>query len=339
VQGYRQEKTDERAKAYQVIAHKCNRIKSVIRDEPHVRLAVLRVGFAALGVHRFRDFRLSYYQRARLDDTCTVTKLRSAAAEETPEWYRRYWNVFNDLITRVNWVQAVHLLEENAAVLADAVGELLSPDRAVKKIGNHEAWVWAGSSIGVGDDEIGRNLDRLLASGTPQLTELSRLSAARRACGFSSHVFLVSSIVQDYFLEDLTSPAKIRDQLINAFGPRHDELNEELGEQIESCRNVSADVVTCAKENVSIKGGVTAASLAQAFMGFYIGKSESEIADLLAPRKRQYGKINITQESGPRMIDYAHCALSSTTPWDNIPAGAKLLPAQGSTRSPKGHRT
>jgi hypothetical protein len=339
MQRSRRDVFDERDKARRLIAHRCDRIKSVLRDEPHVRLAVLRVGFAALGLDRFRDFHLSYPHRARLDDTSIVIKLGAAIAEDSPQWYQRYWNVFDDLISCVDWQKGFRLLQQNADELVDAVAGLLSQDRAFKKLGAHEAWVWAASSLGVGDDGIGRKLDGLIASTTTQLGELSNLSKARRACSFSSHVFLVSSIVHDYFLQDLTSLNRIREQLINAFGSRRDELNAELAEQVESCRAVSADMVACANEKLSLAGGITAASLARAFMGFYVGKCDLEVVNLLAVRKRTYrsaGEEN--RRSGPRTLDYAHCALSSTTPWDNVSPGAALLRAQGSTRSPKGHR-
>lgn len=299
------------------------------KDEP-VRELILRVAFEKLGQDRFDRVLEAEKRLAK-----RLLKTRDGA---TAPLYQAYESCFWDLMN-LNWPLVLDEFRTNCFELIRAISQLVWGTEADRKLGGAEVWQWAASMFRVEGSGVDRALDdRLLCDEARVPVELSSVAQLRRRCSFGSHVTLIG-YCQRHTVTDLSSRTTVKSQLLTSF--MSPVLVEVVEQELRQCRGAAEDLRRCLQSRVRLRGDVTGEEAARRFVCF----------DLFRPRRSGLlasaaDRVNQSLEpiedsvrtAGPKMISYAgHWASPSLWDRDGAPLGGKVLRAQGSVPSPKGH--
>ena len=327
------------------LARMCQHLACDHSDEPQRRWTLLRLAFARLGPERLAQFHLRWDQEKQIRELLCQSSCAggSTAAESSiPTFFHKYVVLFDDVVN-LDWQQAIHNLAIGCTTLVDTVAQLLTKGNPDRLINGYAAYQWAACVFGMGSGGVGQQLDNRLRRGSIESAELAPLSSARMACTFGSHAILVARLLTSYFIHDLTSPASMRQQLLQCISTGFARVHEAVDDEITACQEAVACVVRCARANQMVKGGISSRDAALIFMGFHaiIFPRTHEAFVALATPRNQPAISTVRSGTGtgsPRVIDYAACQISRGSVWEHAPISAAILPAQGQTRSPKGHR-
>lgn len=318
-------------------------VKRLMREEPELRWTIIRAGLNGIGPERGWYMRLSRAQERRVHEGIIARSMNmmnrrehSGGEVSLPVTYSEYVQIFNDF-TKLDWDSAFGVLEQNCENLISVCTELLRDEEGCRIESASGSWEWIAAAFGISDGKTDEELSDLERKGAVPAC-LSRFRNAYRACIFRSHLHLLAKILRDHFVIDLSSRPRVRDQIRESFTSRAGELRKSVSNDVVDCRRIVSRLIRCANSSRLLRGGLKPSQAAAHFLGFTEISGHYRFCLLTEPEVKTPQPRPRSRTAALRTISYANLSRFTRPVPEVVPEGAYVLPAQGQTLSPKGHR-
>lgn len=309
-----------------------------ILDDPSRLFTIIHgLGVDHLGRDRYDDVWAPVSKgecRARGDHELSIAVGKHSTP---PPRMTRTSRLLSDLLHSVPWAVCLpDCLVQCNQIIQLSQEIIKNPDCKVAGVSLKQ---WLSAFFGCGNPVEAKTLEMQLCNGCPADSRLIRLSEIRKV-GFRS-VCLLKQIMSTHHILERENPDREVQQLVRALHNSAEELVNQVNTDVLQAQQFLEGCISILNSKNTLKGGHRAVDFVLIAVGFDVMYSIEEMLEKMRGARPNSTSETIKPErtQSPVCLEYANWGRAVRSIWQDPPARARTLPAQGQTRKIGGNRS